>query len=42
VEPAIKDVPKEMKKGLNSLITLVALDIWKHSNVCVNCDAAWQ
>ena len=32
---AIKDVPKEMKKGLNSLITLVAWEIWKHRNECV-------
>ena len=28
-------VPKEMRKGLNSLIILVAWEIWKHRNDCV-------
>nr|ACE86393.1 putative retroelement protein [Sorghum bicolor] len=29
------DVPKEARKGLNSLIILVAWEIWKHRNTCV-------
>ncbi|WVZ58400.1 hypothetical protein U9M48_008677 [Paspalum notatum var. saurae] len=32
---ATKAVLKELRKGLNSLITLVAWDIWKHRNACV-------
>ncbi|WVZ55719.1 hypothetical protein U9M48_006344 [Paspalum notatum var. saurae] len=32
---AVNQVPKEVKKGLNSLIILVAWEIWKHKNVCV-------
>jgi hypothetical protein len=28
-------VPKEMKKGLNSLIILVPWEVWKHRNSCV-------
>jgi hypothetical protein len=28
-------VPKEARKGLNSLIILVAWEIWKHRNACV-------
>ncbi|WVZ88479.1 LOW QUALITY PROTEIN: hypothetical protein U9M48_034996, partial [Paspalum notatum var. saurae] len=32
---AISRVPKEMKKGLNSLIILVAWELWKHINACV-------
>ncbi|RCV13690.1 hypothetical protein SETIT_2G366000v2 [Setaria italica] len=28
-------VPKDMRKGLNSLIILVAWEIWKHGNDCV-------
>jgi hypothetical protein len=28
-------VPKEARKGLNSLIILVAWEIWKHRNSCV-------
>jgi len=31
----IKDVPKEIRKGLNSLIILVAWELWKHRNACV-------
>ena len=30
-----KAVPKELRKGLNSLIILVAWEIWKHRNSCV-------
>ncbi|WVZ82995.1 hypothetical protein U9M48_030188 [Paspalum notatum var. saurae] len=32
---AVNQVPKEVKKGLNSLIILVAWEIWKHRNDCV-------
>ena len=32
---AIKGFDKKMRKGLNSLIILVACEIWKHHNVCV-------
>ena len=32
---ATKAVPKEMRKGLNCLIILVAWEIWKHRNACV-------
>ncbi|WVZ89347.1 hypothetical protein U9M48_035768 [Paspalum notatum var. saurae] len=32
---AIKRAPKEVKKGLNSLIILVPWEIWKHRNDCV-------
>jgi hypothetical protein len=28
-------IPKEVRKGLNSLIILVAWEIWKHRNTCV-------
>ena len=28
-------VPKDLRKGLNSLIILVAWEIWKHRNSCV-------
>jgi hypothetical protein len=28
-------IPKEAHKGLNSLIILVAWEIWKHRNTCV-------
>ena len=28
-------IPKEARKGLNSLIILVAWEIWKHRNTCV-------
>jgi hypothetical protein len=31
----IRAVPKEACKGLNSLIILVAWEIWKHRNDCV-------
>ncbi|RCV06200.1 hypothetical protein SETIT_1G144200v2 [Setaria italica] len=30
-----RSVPKELRKGLNSLIILVAWDLWKHRNACV-------
>ena len=29
------DVPKEIRKGLNSLIILVAWELWKHRNAWV-------
>ncbi|WVZ93822.1 hypothetical protein U9M48_039777 [Paspalum notatum var. saurae] len=32
---AVIQVPKEVKKGLNSLVILVAWKIWKHRNDCV-------
>ncbi|GJN04629.1 hypothetical protein PR202_ga22193 [Eleusine coracana subsp. coracana] len=32
---AVRRVPKERKKGINSLIILVAWIIWKHRNKCV-------
>jgi hypothetical protein len=32
---SIKSVPKDLKKGLNSLIILVTWEIWKHRNSCV-------
>ncbi|CAN6231704.1 unnamed protein product [Urochloa humidicola] len=32
---AITMVPKEVRKGLNSLIILVAWEVWKHRNSCV-------
>ena len=32
---SIAAVPKEAHKGLNSLIILVAWEIWKHRNSCV-------
>ena len=35
VDGSIKNVPKDTKKGLNSLIILVAWNIWKHRNACV-------
>jgi hypothetical protein len=28
-------IPKEGRKGLNSLIILVTWEIWKHRNACV-------
>jgi len=31
----IKHVPKDHRKGLNSLIILVTWEIWKHRNACV-------
>ncbi|WVZ94091.1 hypothetical protein U9M48_040028 [Paspalum notatum var. saurae] len=32
---AVSRAPKELKKGLNSLIILVAWEVWKHRNACV-------
>jgi len=32
---AIKGFDKKMRKGLNSLIILVAWELWKHRNACV-------
>jgi hypothetical protein len=32
---AIRRVPKEMRKGLNSLTILVSWEVWKHRNSCV-------
>jgi hypothetical protein len=32
---AITAAAKEVRKGLNSLIILVAWEIWKHRNACV-------
>jgi hypothetical protein len=32
---AISAAPKEVRKGLNSLIILVAWELWKHRNACV-------
>lgn len=32
---ATKDRTKEVRKGINSLATLVAWEIWKHHNDCV-------
>lgn len=32
---AVRSVPKELKKGPNSLIILVAWEILKHRNACV-------
>jgi hypothetical protein len=32
---AIAAAPKEIRKGLNSLIILVAWEVWKHRNGCV-------
>lgn len=32
---SISTVPKEMRKGLNFLIILVAWEVWKHRNSCV-------
>jgi hypothetical protein len=31
----IRAVPKDIRKGLNSLIILVAWEVWKHCNSCV-------
>ena len=31
----IRIAPKELRKGLNSLIILVVWEIWKHRNACV-------
>ena len=30
----LRSVPKEMRKGLNSLIILVVWELWKHRNAC--------
>jgi hypothetical protein len=32
---ALKNIPKEMRKGFNSLVILVAWEIWKHWNECL-------
>nr|TKV94710.1 hypothetical protein SEVIR_9G313500v2 [Setaria viridis] len=32
---AIRTVPHDLRKGLNSLIILVAWEIWKHQNSCM-------
>jgi hypothetical protein len=32
---SVKSVPKDLEKGLNSLIILVTWEIWKHRNSCV-------
>ena len=32
---SISAVPKDMRKGLNSLIILIAWEIWKHRNSCI-------
>lgn len=32
---AISSVPKEVRKGFNSLIILIAWEVWKHRNDCV-------
>ncbi|RCV12333.1 hypothetical protein SETIT_2G260800v2 [Setaria italica] len=32
---ALRSVPKEIRKGLNSLIILVTSEVWKHRNSCV-------
>jgi hypothetical protein len=32
---AIKSVPKNKRKGLNTLSILVAWELWKHQNACV-------
>jgi hypothetical protein len=32
---AVRRVPKEKRKGLNSLIILVIWFLWKHRNACV-------
>uniref|UniRef100_A0A0A9DNR5 Uncharacterized protein n=1 Tax=Arundo donax TaxID=35708 RepID=A0A0A9DNR5_ARUDO len=32
---AVKQVPKELRKGVNSLVTLIAWEIWKHRCECV-------
>ncbi|WVZ76358.1 hypothetical protein U9M48_024338 [Paspalum notatum var. saurae] len=32
---AVSRAPKELKKGLNFLIILVAWEVWKHRNACV-------
>jgi hypothetical protein len=31
----IRNVPMDRRKGLNSLVILVAWEIWKHRNPCV-------
>jgi len=31
----IRAAPKDLRKGLNSLVILVAWEIWKHRNSCV-------
>jgi hypothetical protein len=36
---ATKNRPKEVRKGINSLVTLVAWEIWKHRNDCIFNDA---
>jgi hypothetical protein len=32
---AERNVPKQKKKGFNSIVSLVAWKIWKHRNACV-------
>jgi hypothetical protein len=32
---AIKKIPKDMRKGFNTLVILVAWEIRKHQNACV-------
>ena len=32
---AIKLAPRELKKGLNTLVFLVSWEVWKHRNACV-------
>jgi hypothetical protein len=32
---SIRVTPKELQKGLNTLVFLVAWDIWKHRNACI-------
>jgi len=34
VVPSNKNLPKEIRKGLNTLIVIVAWEIWKHWNEC--------
>lgn len=31
----MRSIPKEIRKGLNSLIILVSWEVWKHRNSCV-------
>jgi hypothetical protein len=31
----VKEITKELRKGLNSFVMLIAWEIWKHRNVCV-------
>nr|TKW04463.1 hypothetical protein SEVIR_7G110800v2 [Setaria viridis] len=32
---ALRSAPKEIRKGLNSLIILVSWEVWKHRNSCI-------